>query len=375
MTGRLARENAIRNPKRTSATASALMIGVGLIVFFAVAGQSIKASASQAIDNTVTGDFVIDSQAFGNGGLNPALTKQVQALPEVQTATGIRFGLAKVDHAGTVVLAVDPSTFTQIVKLPVVSGSFQQLGVDSVAIPEALATQKGWTLGTALPATFTLTGSTVLHVAVIYRATLPGQGRYLLSLAGFDANFPVNQQVDNQIYVKLKPGADAAAARAAMNELAKPYPTAKVEDLQTFKKAQLSQIDSLLTIVTLLLALSLLIALIGVVNTLLLSVYERTREIGLLRAVGETRRQLRRSVSEESVIITLLGTVLGLIIGMGFAWALVRALADQHLNVFSVPVGQLVEFVVLAAVVGVLAALYPAFRAARLDVLEAIATD
>ena len=159
-----------------------------------------------------------------------------------------------------------------------------------------------------------------------------------------------------------------------MTRLALPYPTAKVEDLQTFKKAQLSQIDQLLTIVTLLLALSLLIALIGVVNTLLLSVYERTREIGLLRAVGETRSQLRRSVAEESVIITLLGTFLGLVIGMFFAWALIRALADQHLNVFSIPVGQLVTFVVAAAVVGVLAALYPALRASRLNVLEAIAT-
>ncbi len=375
VTGRLARENAIRNPKRTSATASALMIGVGLIVFFAVAGQSIKASASQAIDKTVSGDFVIDSQSFGNGGFNPSLNRQVQALPQVQTSTGIRFGVAKIDHAGTIVLAVDPATFTQIVKLPLVAGTFQQMGTNGVAIPEALATDKQWTIGSTIPATFTATGSTLLHVAVIYQATLPGQGRYLLSLAGFDANFPLNQQVDNQIYVKLKPGADAAAARRAMNALTAPYPTAKVEDLQTFKKAQLSQIDQLLTIVTLLLALSLLIALIGVVNTLLLSVYERTREIGLLRAVGETRRQLRRSVSEESVIITLLGTFLGLVIGMFFAWALIRALADQHLNVFSIPVGQLVEFVVAAVIVGVLAALYPAWRASRLDVLEAIATD
>jgi putative ABC transport system permease protein len=375
ITGRLARENAVRNPKRTSATASALMIGVGLIVFFAVAGQSIKASASAAIDKTVTGDFVIDSQSFGNGGLNPLLTRQVQALPQVQTATGIRFGLAKIDHSGTVVLAVDPTTFTQIVKLPVVAGSFDRLGVDGVAIPESLATDKHWTIGSVVPATFTLTGSRPLTVAVIYQATLPGQGRYLMSLAGFDANFPLNEQVDNQIYVKLKPGADGEAARVEMTRLAQPYPTAKVQDLQTFKKAQLAQIDQLLTIVTLLLALSLLIALIGVVNTLLLSVYERTREIGLLRAVGETRRQLRRSVSEESVIITLLGTFLGLVIGIGFAWALVRALADQHLNDFSIPVGQLVEFVIIAAVVGVVAALYPAFRAARLNVLEAIATD
>jgi putative ABC transport system permease protein len=375
ITGRLARENAMRNPKRTSATASALMIGVGLIVFFAVAGQSIKASASAAIDKTVTGDFVVDSQSFGNGGLNPILTRQIQALPQVQAATGIRFGVAKIDHSGTVVLAVDPATFTQIVKLPTVDGSFDQLGADGVAIPESLATDKGWTVGTTIPATFTLTGARILRVAVIYQATLPGQGRYLMSLAGFDANFPLNQQVDNQIYVKLKPGADAAAARREMTRLALPYPTAKVEDLQTFKKAQLSQIDQLLTIVTLLLALSLLIALIGVVNTLLLSVYERTREIGLLRAVGETRGQLRRSVSEESVIITLLGTFLGLVIGMGFAWALIRALADQHLNVFSIPVGQLVEFVVAAALVGVLAAFYPALRASRLNVLEAIATD
>ncbi len=374
ITGRLARENAMRNPKRTSATASALMIGVGLIVFFAVAGQSIKASASQAIDKTVTGDFVIDSQSF-NGGLDPKLTRQVQALPEVRTATGIRFGVAKIDHSGTIVLAIDPATFSQIVALPTVAGSFDQLGADGLAIPESLANEKHWTVGTPVPATFTLTGDQTLRVADIYRATLPGQGRYLMSLTGFDANFPLNQQVDNQIYVKLEPGADAAAARQAMNRLAAPYPTAKVEDLQTFKKAQLSQIDQLLTIVTLLLALSLLIALIGVVNTLLLSVYERTREIGLLLAVGETRRQLRRSISEESVIITLLGTVLGLVIGMCFAWALIRALADQHLNVFSIPVGQLVEFVVAAAVVGVLAALYPAFRASRLNVLEAIATD
>ncbi len=375
VTGRLARENAIRNPKRTSATASALMIGVGLIVFFAVAGQSIKASASQAIDKTVTGDFVIDSQSFGNGGFNPSLTGQVQALPQVEAASGIRFGFATVDHVGTVVLAVDPATFTQIVDLPVAAGSFHQLGLNGVAIPETMATEKHWTIGTIIPATFTATGKVPLQVQVIYKATLPGQGRYLLSLVTFDANFPLNQQVDNQIYVKLKPGADAAAARREMTALTAAYPTGKVEDLQTFKKAQLSQIDQLLTIVTLLLALSLLIALIGVVNTLLLSVYERTREIGLLRAVGETRRQLRRSVSEESVIITLLGTVLGLVIGLFFAWALIRALADQHLNVFSVPVGQLVEFVAAAIVVGVVAALYPAWRASRLDVLEAIATD
>jgi putative ABC transport system permease protein len=375
VTGQLARENAMRNPNRTSTTASALMIGVGLVVFFAVAGQSVKASASQAIDKTVAGDFVVASDSRGLEGMDPRLTRQIRALPEVQTATGIRIGLAEIDHEGTFVAGIDASNFLHIVKFDVTQGSFAQLGKTGVAIPDTLANDKHWSIGTMIPATFQLTGPQMLRVAAIYTTGLPGQLRYIIDNQAFDTNFPVNQQVDNQIYVKLRPGADAAAARAAIERLAADYPTAKVQDLEQYKKAQLGQIDTLLTIVTLLLGLSLLIASIGIVNTLLLSVYERTREIGLLRAVGETRGQLRRSVSQESVIIALLGTFLGLVIGVAFAWALIRALAEQHLDVFSVPYGQLVVYVIFAIVIGVIAALYPAFRASRLDVLDAIATE
>ena len=375
VTGHLARENAMRNPNRTSTTAAALMIGVGLVVFFAVAGQSVKVSAGQAIDKTIAGDFVISTDSQGLGGFDPKLTSAVGALPEVQTAAGIRVGLAEVNHSATFLAGIDPQSFPDIVDFEMQAGSFGQLGLGGVAIPDTLAKDHHYVLGSKIPAKFTLTGKQTLTVQAIYVSAIPGGLRYIVSNQTFDANYPVNEQVDNQIYVKLKPGADSQAARASIEQLTKAYPTAKVQDLEQFKKAQLGQIDQLLTIVTLLLGLSLLIAAIGIVNTLLLSVYERTREIGLLRAVGETRAQLRRSVAQESVIITLLGTFLGLVIGLVFAWALVKALADQHLDTFSVPVGQLVVYVIVAVVIGVIAALYPAFRASRLNVLEAIATD
>jgi putative ABC transport system permease protein len=374
VTGQLARENAMRNPNRTSTTAAALMIGVGLVVFFAVAGQSVKASASQAIDKTISGDFVVSSDS-GFGGFDPKLARAVAAVPQVAAATGIRFGFAEINHDATFLAGVDTQSFPAIVHFDMQAGSFEQLSLGGVAIPDTVAKDHHYVLGSKIPAKFRQTGDQTLTVQAIYVSAIPGGLRYIVSMQTFDANYPVNEQVDNQVYVKLKPGADANAARRSIEQIAKAYPTAKVQDLEQFKQSQLGQIDQVLTIVTLLLGLSLIIAAIGIVNTLLLSVYERTREIGLLRAVGETRGQLRRSVAQESVIITLLGTFLGLLIGLVFAWALVKALADQHLDSFSVPVGQLAVYVVVAIVIGILAALYPAFRASRLNVLDAIATE
>ena len=376
ITGRLAQENAIRNPKRTASTASALMIGVGLVTFFAVAGASVKASVGQAINTTIAGDFVIDTQTNGLGGINPAIVDQLQALPEVQTAAGIRVGLAETGGSGKFLLAFDPKALPDIVKFDVGEGSFADLGTDGVAVPRKVADEKGWTIGSPVDFTFQLTGDQPFRVAAIYTTDLPMQGGgYLISNDAFDQNYPANEQVENQVYVKLTPNADPVAARSAVEDVAAAYPTAKVQDLTEFKRTQEQQVDQLLVVVTLLLVLSLLIAVIGIVNTLLLSVYERTREIGLLRAVGQTRRQLRTTISLESVIIAVLGTFLGLGIGLFFGWALVRALADEQLNVFAAPVGQLVAYVVIAMVLGVLAALYPAYRATRLNVLDAIATE
>jgi putative ABC transport system permease protein len=195
---------------------------------------------------------------------------------------------------------------------------------------------------------------------------------FVMSTAAFDANLPV--RLDTSVFVAATPGVDPDAARAAIEALTDEYPTATVLDQTEFKEAQAASFNQLLGLVYVLLFLAIFIALLGIANTLALSILERTRELGLLRAVGMTRSQLRSTVRWESVIIAVLGSMLGLIIGVFFGWALVRALASEGIGTFTVPVVQLLVIVVLAALAGVVAAIVPARRAARLDVLEALAT-
>jgi putative ABC transport system permease protein len=376
VTGRLARENARRNPKRTASTASALMIGVGLVSFIAIAGQSLKASTTELIDRGIKADFVVDSGSFINGGLNPKLTTDLAAVPGVATAAGLRLNLAKVDDKGQIILAFDPQALPKIFSFNVIGGSLDRLGVDGVLIDKKTATAKGLSIGKTVPLTFAQTGPQNFTVKAIYdsRFPLPG-GSYLISNEAYNANYPVNQQVDYQVYVRLAAGVKLALVRAPIQQLTDAYPTATLQDINQFKNTQLKQIDQFLLVIYVLLGLSLIIAVIGIINTLLLSVYERIREIGLLRAVGETRAQLRSTVRWEAVIIAVLGTLQGLVIGLFFGWALVKALYDDGVKVFSIPYGQLALFVVIAGTVGVISALYPAFRAARLNILAAISSD
>jgi putative ABC transport system permease protein len=376
VTGQLARENARRSPKRTASTASALMIAVGLVSFIAIAGQSLKASTTDLIDQGIKSDFVVDSGSFVDGGLNPRLTNDIAAVPGVATAAGLRLNLAKVGEKGTLILAFDPTTLPKIFRFNVIDGSFDGLGTAGVMIDKKTAVAKNLTLGSPVTLTFGETGTQEFHVRAVYDSTfpLPG-GSYLISDAAYDANYPVNQQVEYQIYVKLDDGVAVTQVREPLEHLTDAYPTAKLQDLKEYKHTQLKQIDQFLLVIYVLLGLSLIIAVIGIINTLLLSVYERVREIGLLRAVGETRGQVRSTVRWEAVIIAVLGTLLGVVIGLFFGWALVKALYDEGVKVFQIPYGQLGLFVVVAGTVGVLAALYPAFRAARLNILDAISTE
>ena len=376
VTGRLARENARRNPKRTASTASALMIGVGLVTFIAIAGQSLKSSTTDLIDRGIKADFVVDSGSFINGGLSPKLTSDLAAVPGVATAAGLRLNLAKVDDKGQLILAFDPAALPRIFAFNVTDGSLDQMGADGVVVDKKTAETHQLALGSTVPLTFAQTGTQDFHVVAIYDSTfpLPG-GSYLISTEAYDANFPVNQQVEYQTYVKLAPGAKVDAVRGPIQAITDAYPTATLQDIAQYKNAQLKQIDQFLLVIYVLLGLSLIIAVIGIINTLLLSVYERIREIGLLRAVGETRGQLRSTVRWEAVIIAVLGTLLGLVIGLFFGWALVKALYDQGVKIFAIPYGQLALFVVVAGTVGVISALYPAFRAARLNILNAISTE
>ena len=378
VSSRIARENAMRNPKRTATTASALMIGVGLVGFIAVTAQSLKVSVVEAINSSVTAQYVVTTDSFGATALPLSLIGSLTEVPEVSVAAAVSAGFATVEGDAKVVLATDPAALEQVISISDVDGTFAALGDTGVAIPEKMASDKKLGIGDTLAVSFLHGGPSELTIESIYDTRFPIQGPgYFINQNLFAEVTPPDQQTAQSIYVGLVDTSSAgiAAAQAPLDAVVSAVPGAKLQNLKEFTKAQTDQANQFLVIVYVLLALALIIAIIGVINTLLLSVYERTRELGLLRAVGMSRRQVRSSIRSESVIISLIGTIIGLGIGLVFGWALVTALKDEGITTFAVPWVQLIIIVVIAALAGVGAALYPARRAARLDVLRAISSE
>lgn len=372
MSGTLARQNAMRNPKRTSATAAALMIGVALVGFITILASSTKASVAHNVDKTFTGDLVVASTSGGIGGLSPVLAEQLSTLPELGAVTGLRMAAVEIDGAGTNVSGADPIAMQQISDLGDIEGSLDDLHATQIAVAKDVADDKGWTVGQAVPIRFAETGIQQFTLAATYteQATI---GDYVIGLEAFDAN--IADSFDLQVLMTVADGVDIQDARTAVDEVAAAYPQGEVQDREEYKKGQTENLDMLLNLIYALLALAVFIALLGIANTLALSIFERTRELGLLRAVGMTRSQLRSTVRYESVIIALLGTTLGLAIGTAFGWSIVKALEGEGLDTFAMPVNQLVVVTVIAAFAGVAAAALPARRAAQLDVLQAITAD
>ncbi len=374
VTGKLARQNAMRNPKRTAASASALMIGVGLVGFITILAASSTASVNSAIDRGFAGDIVVDSGGGLMGGVDPGLAGQLSKLPQVQAATGVAIGIAKVNGKVEQVSAVDPGAASKIFDVSPVRGSIAGLGRDGIAVYKDVATADHLKLGGTVPVVFKDTGPHKLTVALIYgEATGAPAPRYFMGNEAFNANFPV--RYDSRVFVKKAPGVSTAAALAAVRAVATKYSGTTVMDQAAFKADQAKPIQQMLSLVYALLALAILIALLGIGNTLALSIFERTRELGVMRAVGMTRHQLRAMIRWESVIIALQGTVLGLLIGVFFGWALVLAMRSQGITEFSIPVLNLVIVVVLAALAGAAAAIWPSRRAAKLNILHAIVTE
>jgi len=368
MAGTLARENATRNPRRTSATASALMIGVALVAFITVFASSAKASIGTSVDKAMASDWIVDTQ-YGMGGLSPAVTQRIEALPEIGAVTPVLWIGTTVNGTATQLSAVDPANVERNLRLDVRSGDVGHLGVGEVAVQAAEAKAKGYKLGDTVNMFFSETGMQHLKVAAVYGAEEP-LGKFAVSIKTFDAN--VASHVDNIVFVTKAPNVSAAQARHALETVLAPYPTAEVHTAQEFKGTIANEINKILNLVYVLLAMALVIALFGIANTLALSVFERTREFGLLRAVGMSRKQVRSTVRWESVLIALLGTTLGVAIGLGFAWSIVKASGSQGIHQVSIPTQELAVIVSLAAVAAVLAAALPARRASRLDVLKAI---
>ena len=369
VTGLLARENAIRNPKRTSATAAALMIGVALVGLITVFAASARTSVNAAIDRSMKADYVVSSQGFGQGSIPLEAQKSLAQLPEVTSASGIRSGQAEIDGSVQQIVAADPAKIDSLFDLQPKQGDLRDLSPNGIAVLDSTASDNGWKVGDTVPITFAQTGKQQFKVETIYQQS--GFTNYVISIDAYQKNY--TDQFDFQVYVSTKGGVTPANT-AAIKQVMKQYPGPKVETRDQYKASQAAQINQFLNLVYVLLFFAIIIALFGIANTLGLSIIERRHELGLLRAVGMTRRQLRSSVRWESVIIALLGTLLGLVIGVVFAWAMVKALADQGIDKFSVAPAQLLLIVVLAALFGVIAAAWPARRAAKLDVLASISS-
>jgi putative ABC transport system permease protein len=369
--GVIARRNAMRNPKRTAATASALMICVGLVGFITIFASSARATINSVVDRSFTGDFIINSGSGLAGGVDPGLAQRLNHLPQVASASGWRLGTAKVDGSVLQLGGFDPQPGFDIVNLKPIEGSRADLGRDAIAVDQTVAAEKHLRVGDRIPIVFKDTGPQSMRVALIY-GTNQLAGKYFLGISAYEANF--SNQYDTYVFIKKAPAVPAATALAAVKRIAVDYPGATVLDQTQFKAQAAQQINQLLGLVYALLLLAVIIALLGIGNTLALSIFERTQELGLLRAVGMTRRQLRSTIRWESVIIALQGTVLGLLIGVFFGWALVTALNKQATEIFSLPYTTLTVVAVLAAISGVTAAILPARRAAKLNVLRAIVT-
>ena len=369
--GRLGQENAARNPRRTAATASALMIGLAVVAAIATVGASAIASFNHAFTKGIKADYVVVASS-GFEGFQPVIETNARRAPGVVASSPIRMGRWYDGRAGKDLEAIDPVDGPKVLTIPMLSGSASALQQGQVLIDDKVAKSHHLKVGDTLHMGFAATGVKAVTVGGIYTAN-PLQfplGSYTVSTDFLAAN--VNQVDD--IAVVLQTATRSPAEASAITTSLAAYPNVKIDTAAQFKKDQAKQLTTILTIVYVLLGLSIIIALIGVINTLALSVMERTREIGLLRAVGMQRRQVKRMIRGEAVIVSLIGAVLGLALGLGLGAAFVSGLSSSGLDTLAIPVSTVVTVLILTAMFGIGAAVFPARRAARLDVLAAIAT-
>jgi putative ABC transport system permease protein len=371
--GRLASDNARRNPNRTAATATALMIGVTLVGFITVLANSASHAVSESVDRSFRADYVIESGALPGAGFSTGLADEVRALPDVAAVSPRRTGTVSIAGRSTGISAVDASVFERLYDVKPVAGHISDLAAGEVAVESTTAAAQGLQVGDQVTVTFGRTGDVLLTVRAIFDQALEGMtgNDWIVDVQTFDSN--VTRQYDQQLYVAIRDGVDPAAARHAIDAAVGDWPGAEIQDQAEYKQAITDEIDKVLNLVYALLALAIVIAVLGIANTLALSVHERTREIGLLRAIGMTRAQVRATVRWESLIIALFGTALGLVLAVGSAWTVVRASATQDMGTLAVPYQRLIVIALIAALAGLAASLAPARRAARMDVLAAIA--
>ncbi|MGC2374700.1 MAG: ABC transporter permease [Solirubrobacteraceae bacterium] len=379
ITGRLARENAIRHPGRTMVTAAALTVGLALVTFVAVLADGTKASIDKAVSHSFAGDLIVENSQAGNEQGIPALVAPaLRKVPGVASATPIAFTVARPRGSSdnVSVTAVDPNTFEQVYRIEWKQGSpatLQGLGSTGTILTKGYADAHHLKVGQ----TFAVLTPAERYVRLTVRGIATDNARLLgnLTIALPLARAAFGQREDALDFVTYEPGASNAQVQSAVNRLlAASFPQAKSRTAAQFKADQAAQINTLLTLIYVLLALSVIVSLFGIVNTLILSIYERTRELGMMRAIGTSRRQVRQMIRYESIITALIGGVFGIAIGVVGAVIASIALSGSGF-VLSIPLGTLAILLVVSALAGVIAAQAPARRAARLDLLEALTSE
>ena len=380
--GQLGRRNAMRHPRRTASTAAALMIGLTMVTTIAIFARSVQASTDATLQRGLHADVVVTPSA--GQGLPPALGAQLAERPQLTDVTPLTSHGVVIDpgrparlggpgQAGATGAVIAP--YARDVSIPATAGNLANVGGERVAVTTGIAETWHLEVGSPIRLGSTEVAGRTFEVAAIIHDPTGITGDILFSPGGLDLLFPQGSPPVTVVLARAAPGVPSTAAVAVARRAAAGFPDARVESKGSFVSRANQQFEQLVGLVLALLGLAVVIALFGIVNTLALSVVERRREIGLLRALGLSRSQLRAAVRFEAVVVSLLGTILGIALGLAFAWVVVRALRSDGISAFSVPVTELAAFVVLAALAGVAAAVLPARSAARVDVLAAITTE
>lgn len=369
--GRLAADNAARIPRRTARAASALMIGVALVSAAAVFASSLRDTFGRILDRSITADYIVTDESFL--GLSPQIAADLASLDELSAVTPVRFLYATVGGDDMQIAAVDPVAFPQLVNLDVSAGDFEGLADGGAMVYADRAEDLGVRVGDTIDIVYQNGVEGELPVVGLFEDNSLGDALYVST----DLLESVSDQAprDFLVLARLADGVDPDVARPAVEAAIADFPQAKLESNAEFRASQEAQINQLLVVITVLLAVSMLIALIGIAITLALSVLERTREIGLLRAVGTTRRQLRRAIRWESVIVSVFGAVVGVVVGLLLGTALSFAVPNSVIDGITMPISTIVIVLVGSVLAGMIAAVYPARKAARMDVLQAIVTE
>ncbi|MFH8750822.1 ABC transporter permease [Streptomyces rimosus] len=366
--GVLAGRNAVRNPRRTASTASALMIGLALVTGLTVIAGSVQQAVDKLATDSMKADYMVSMA--NNTLLSPDVAKKIESLPDVTASSPQRLATTRIDGERRTLTGVDTRTIGQLGTFDFTAGSFAELGRDTVVLDEPTARRHGWKRGSRLHTTFEDGRTATLTVAGIYRENK------LMGGVMVDARTLVphgTQATDRAVLVKTRAGT-GDAAKDALRKALGDNPVLKIQDRQDISQEAAGTIDLVLNVLYALLAMAVVVAVLGVVNTLAMSVFERSQEIGTLRALGLDRSGVRHMVRLESLVISLFAGLSGTTLGVFFAWSAgAQIRPDFPTYELVVPWGRLGVFVLLSAVVGMLASIWPARRAAKLSPLEAIA--